>query len=241
MPEPFAQLFDLLAVQGRLDALFALLERERGEPLRQVLMRFCRDYEGSRYGYPDLLVLDDAGGTPSLTLETGDTDRTAVFQGLTGNVMSFRYTVEEGDTDKIVDPARILARYAAAPMNLHLVPVVPYEMRAIGNVPDSFDMVMFRRFMVKTAAWLARRWDDPAFPRAFPWFNTPRYWSDHILELREQFAELAGRFDGQTVDVIINGLQLDKVASADTVYAGDTVTYTVSADEIGRASCRERV
>ncbi len=38
------------------------------------------------------------------------------------------------------------------------------------------------------AAWIARRWDDPAFPRAFPFFDTPRYWSDHILELREQYA-----------------------------------------------------
>ena len=44
-----------------IDALFALLQVERGEPLRQVLERFCRDYEASRYGYPDLLVLDDAG------------------------------------------------------------------------------------------------------------------------------------------------------------------------------------
>ena len=40
------------------------------------------------------------------------------------------------------------------------------------------------------AAWLAVRWEDPAFPRAFPFFNTPRYWSDHILELREQAARL---------------------------------------------------
>lgn len=40
------------------------------------------------------------------------------------------------------------------------------------------------------AAWLAGRWHDPAFPRHFPWFNTPRYWSDHILELREQLAAL---------------------------------------------------
>lgn len=38
--------------------------------------------------------------------------------------------------------------------------------------------------------WIARRWDDPAFPRAFPWFNSQRYWSDHILELREQLAML---------------------------------------------------
>ncbi len=34
-------------------------------------------------------------------------------------------------------------------------------------------------------AWLARRWDDPAFPLAFPWFNTERYWSEYILELKE--------------------------------------------------------
>jgi Ser/Thr protein kinase RdoA (MazF antagonist) len=40
------------------------------------------------------------------------------------------------------------------------------------------------------AAWIARRWDDPAFPRAFPWYNTDRYWSDHILDLREQLAIL---------------------------------------------------
>ena len=38
--------------------------------------------------------------------------------------------------------------------------------------------------------WLARRWDDPAFKRAFPWFNTQRCWEDHILSLREQAALL---------------------------------------------------
>jgi len=40
------------------------------------------------------------------------------------------------------------------------------------------------------SAWLARRWDDPAFPMNFPWFNTERYWAEHILELREQLAAL---------------------------------------------------
>jgi Ser/Thr protein kinase RdoA (MazF antagonist) len=40
------------------------------------------------------------------------------------------------------------------------------------------------------SAWLARRWNDPAFPRSFPWFNTPRYWSEHVLALREQLAAL---------------------------------------------------
>ena len=40
------------------------------------------------------------------------------------------------------------------------------------------------------AGWIASRWEDPAFPRYFPWFNTPRYWSEHVLQLREQLAAL---------------------------------------------------
>jgi Ser/Thr protein kinase RdoA (MazF antagonist) len=40
------------------------------------------------------------------------------------------------------------------------------------------------------SAWLARRWDDPAFPAAFPWFGTQHYWQDRILELREQIAAM---------------------------------------------------
>jgi Ser/Thr protein kinase RdoA (MazF antagonist) len=38
------------------------------------------------------------------------------------------------------------------------------------------------------SAWIARRWQDPAFPAAFPWFGSARYWQDRILELREQVA-----------------------------------------------------
>lgn len=38
------------------------------------------------------------------------------------------------------------------------------------------------------AAWLARRWEDPAFRIAFPWFNSRRYWDEHVLALREQAA-----------------------------------------------------
>jgi Ser/Thr protein kinase RdoA (MazF antagonist) len=44
--------------------------------------------------------------------------------------------------------------------------------------------------MIHYAGWLALRWGDPAFPAAFPWFNTQRYWQDHILALREQAAAL---------------------------------------------------
>jgi len=42
--------------------------------------------------------------------------------------------------------------------------------------------------LIHHSAWLARRWDDPAFPAAFPWFNTAHYWQERILELREQIA-----------------------------------------------------
>ena len=44
--------------------------------------------------------------------------------------------------------------------------------------------------LIHYSAWLARRWDDPAFPITFPWFNTPRYWQDRVLELREQIAAM---------------------------------------------------
>jgi Ser/Thr protein kinase RdoA (MazF antagonist) len=44
--------------------------------------------------------------------------------------------------------------------------------------------------LIHYSAWLARRWQDPAFPAAFPWFGTQRYWQDRVLELREQVAAM---------------------------------------------------
>lgn len=44
--------------------------------------------------------------------------------------------------------------------------------------------------LMQYSAWLARRWEDPAFPKAFPWFNTERYWAEHILSLREQLSAM---------------------------------------------------
>ena len=44
--------------------------------------------------------------------------------------------------------------------------------------------------LIHYSAWIARRWEDPAFPAAFPWFGGTRYWQDRILELREQTAAL---------------------------------------------------
>jgi Ser/Thr protein kinase RdoA (MazF antagonist) len=44
--------------------------------------------------------------------------------------------------------------------------------------------------MVHYMAWLARRWQDPAFPQAFPWFADSNYWFQQILSLKEQFSAL---------------------------------------------------
>jgi len=61
----------------------------------------------------------------------------------------------------------------------------------------SFDLASLRLIeplrtlrIMHHAAWIARRWHDPAFPRAFPWFDSEKYWSEHILNLREQQAAL---------------------------------------------------
>ncbi|QEL54209.1 serine/threonine protein kinase [Chromobacterium paludis] len=42
--------------------------------------------------------------------------------------------------------------------------------------------------LIHYSGWLARRWHDPAFPAAFPWFGGARYWEEQILALREQIA-----------------------------------------------------
>ncbi len=44
--------------------------------------------------------------------------------------------------------------------------------------------------MIHYAAWLAKRWSDPAFPLAFPWFNTQNYWQDHLMQLEHQLKVL---------------------------------------------------
>jgi len=46
--------------------------------------------------------------------------------------------------------------------------------------------------MIHHSAWLARRWGDPAFPLAFPWFGTPNYWHDQVAKLREQLEAMKG-------------------------------------------------
>ena len=44
--------------------------------------------------------------------------------------------------------------------------------------------------IIHYAAWLARRWQDKAFPHNFPWFNTFGYWSGHLKNLTDQLIAL---------------------------------------------------
>jgi Ser/Thr protein kinase RdoA (MazF antagonist) len=45
--------------------------------------------------------------------------------------------------------------------------------------------------MIHHSAWIARRWNDPAFPIAFPWFESPAYWAEQTTRLREQIEAMA--------------------------------------------------
>ncbi len=68
-----------------------------------------------------------------------------------------------------------------------------YEMFRDFNRRERYLIEPLRCFrQLSHCAWLAQRWDDPAFPRFFPWFAQPRFWSDQVLSLREQLAALQG-------------------------------------------------
>lgn len=77
----------------------------------------------------------------------------------------------------------------------------PYQEQCLADLIEGYEQ--FRAFpyeqlplvealrtlrMVHHAAWLARRWEDPAFPRAFGWFATEQYWQELILTLKEQIS-----------------------------------------------------
>jgi tRNA uracil 4-sulfurtransferase len=64
-------------------------------------------------------------------------------------------SIEESSVEKIEKLAMELAKYSPRPLRVRMIPVYPYEIRAIGNVEDSYDMLLFRRFMMVTATRLA--------------------------------------------------------------------------------------
>ncbi len=42
--------------------------------------------------------------------------------------------------------------------------------------------------MIHYSAWIARRWDDPSFQKAFPQFGSSRYWEEDMNALQEVLA-----------------------------------------------------
>jgi Ser/Thr protein kinase RdoA (MazF antagonist) len=129
-----------------------------------------------------------AGGVTRLRLH-GDchrgnilwTDAGAHFVDLddarTGPAMQDLWMLLSGDRDEIAAQlGAVLAGYREFrdfdPRELHL----PEALRALRQI--------------HYAAWIAQRWQDPAFPAAFPWFDSPRFWQDQILWLREQIAAM---------------------------------------------------
>lgn len=63
----------------------------------------------------------------------------------------------------------------------------PFERRELALVEPLRTLRIIRH-----SAWLAERWEDPAFPAAFPWFGSVRYWQGQIISLQEQLAQLQG-------------------------------------------------
>lgn len=59
---------------------------------------------------------------------------------------------------------------------------------------DSSELVLIESLramrVVHYMGWLCKRWNDPAFPRNFPWFESEKYWEQQILMLKEQMSAL---------------------------------------------------
>ncbi len=53
--------------------------------------------------FDEAVTVNTTGGTPTLTLETGTTDRTATYTGSSGNTLTFSYTVQAGDVTADLD------------------------------------------------------------------------------------------------------------------------------------------
>jgi Ser/Thr protein kinase RdoA (MazF antagonist) len=131
-------------------------------------------------------AFDRAGETPSLRLHgdchvgnvlwTDDGPHFVDFDDArTGPAVQDLWMLLSGDRDAMTKQLRDLIegyeRFRAFdPRELHLV-------EALRTLR-----------LLHYAAWIGQRWQDPAFPAAFPWYGTQRYWQDRILELREQIA-----------------------------------------------------
>jgi DNA polymerase-3 subunit epsilon len=97
--------------RSTLDALFALIANAPGASLRQMLVRFCQDYRGSQYGYPDLLVIDSCGPRFVEVKSEGDQLRRKQLlrieqlrnAGLAADVVRLRWVLDPQQVYVVVD------------------------------------------------------------------------------------------------------------------------------------------
>jgi len=94
-----------------VDALFRLLEHAPAESLRSILRRFCEDYGNARYGYPDLMVIDDQGlSFIEIKAEGDQLRRNQLLRirqfreaGLRADVVRVRWIIDPAQTYVVVD------------------------------------------------------------------------------------------------------------------------------------------
>ena len=65
--------------------------------------------------------------------------------------------------------------------------------------------------IMRHSAWIGRRWADPAFPKAFPFFNTEKYWVEHLHQLSEQIETIEGaRYQSKYLNYLYSKLDSHK-------------------------------
>ncbi|MBN9410387.1 MAG: serine/threonine protein kinase [Burkholderiales bacterium] len=115
-----------------------------------------------------------------------------------GNIL---WTPDEGPHFVDLDDAR--SGFAVQDLWMLLDGERPQRTQQLGALIDGYEQ--FREFdrrelalieplrtlrLIHYSAWLARRWDDPAFPATFPWFGTSDYWQGQARLLEDQLEAL---------------------------------------------------
>jgi Ser/Thr protein kinase RdoA (MazF antagonist) len=80
---------------------------------------------------------------------------------------------------------------AATPRALDLLLEGYAEFRDIDHHERSLIEPLRVMRQIHYAGWIAQRWDDPAFPRAFPFAAEPRWWEQHVADLVEAAERLS--------------------------------------------------
>ena len=132
----------------------------------------------ARHGAPHLLRLHgDFHPGNVMWRDAGDGDRgphvVDLDDACNGPAVQDLWMLLSGDTESMrAQLAHVLAGYRV---------FMPFDLRELALVEPLRTLRM-----INHSAWIAERWRDPAFPAAFPWFDSPAYWAQQSIQLREQ-------------------------------------------------------